>query len=237
MAMRSHFPIPGTPPPEMFVSARWNGAGCYRVSFIYEPRPDPIHSFRPGFEHLQQHRLTQANIEVQTSSNKAYHTYRTYKLTYAQSALTGRSMMTQVAVTGFNPDGSRHELPPLRFGYAQPDLAQRTWHTLDGPLPGGSLQDRNLTLVRQSGSGLPDILETSGTGHWLRENLGNGQFGPAKRVASPGQVLLENAGTFISDMSWKRAGETWSSMAEIGSIGASPVAAGERHTRRRTPPR
>jgi Salmonella virulence plasmid 65kDa B protein len=191
-------------------SVEW--AGCYRVSLIYEGRPDPVHSFRAGFEHLQQHRLVQVDVEVQTNSTKAYHAYRTYQLTYIQSGLTGRSMLTRVAVTGFNPDGARHNLPPLSFGYTEPDLAQRTWHSLSGALPGGSLQDRNLTLVRQSGSGLPDLLETTETGHWLRENLGDGRFGSAQRVSSPGQVLLENAGTFISDMN----GDGWGDLVVNG---------------------
>ena len=191
-------------------SVEW--AGCYRVSLTYEGRPDPIRSFRPGFEHVQQHRLRRIQVEVRTGSTAAYHAYRTYDLGYAQSALTGRSLLTEVALTGFNPDGSRHELPPLRFGYAQPELAQRTWHSLGGALPGGSLRDGNLTLVRQAGGGLPDILETTGTGHWLRENLGHGQFGSPRRVASPGQVLLDKAGTFISDMD----GDGWGDLVVDG---------------------
>jgi hypothetical protein len=191
-------------------SVEW--AGCYRLSLAYEERPDPIDSFRPGFEHLQRHRLVQVNVEVRLQPSEAYHTCRTYVLSYSQSPLTGRSVLAAISVTGINPDGTRHELPPLRLQYSQPEIEQRTWYSLNGALPGGSLRDRNLTLVRQSGSGLPDILETTGTGHWLRENLGNGKFGSAKRVASPGQVLLEAAGTFISGMN----GDGWGDLVVDG---------------------
>jgi RHS repeat-associated protein len=175
-------------------------AGCYRVSLRYEPRPDPIRSNRAGFEHRQEHRLAQIDVEARPRPDTEYHAYRTYTLVYAQSALTGRSLLAEVAVVGTNPDGERRALPSLRFGYTQPELADRTWHTLGGALPGGSLADRTLTLVRQSGSGLPDLLETSGTGHWLRENLGGGLFGTPKRVAAPAQAGLDADGTFLSDM-------------------------------------
>ncbi len=95
----------------------------------------------------------------------------------------------------------------LTFGYTTPDLADRTWHDLTGALPGGSLQDRDITLVRQSGSGFSDVLETTATGHWLRENLGKGHFGSPRRVESPAQVLLDQPGTFISDMSGDGQGD------------------------------
>jgi RHS repeat-associated protein len=186
-------------------SVTW--AGCYRVTFDYEERPDPIVSYRAGFEQQQLHRLARIDIEVKRTSTGAYHTYRRCALRYATSPLTGRSLLARVTVTGINPDGSTHMLPPLTFGYSTADLADRTWHDVTGALPGSSLQDRNLTLVRQSGSGLPDLLETTATGHWLRENLGHGRFGSPRRVESPAQVLLERPGTFISDMSGDGQGD------------------------------
>jgi RHS repeat-associated protein len=186
-------------------SVTW--ADCYRISFTYEGRPDLITSGRPGFDYQQVHRLARIDVEVKRTSNGAYHTYRTYALSYTESTFTGRSLLTQVTIIGINPDGSTHVLPPLTLGYAAPDLANRIWHEVTGALPGASLQDRNLTLVRQSGSGLPDILATTATGHWLRENLGNGRFGSPRRVESPAQVLLDQPGTFISDMSGDGRGD------------------------------
>ena len=109
--------------------------------------------------------------------------YRAYRLAYAQSAMTGRSLLAAVTLTGFRPDGARHELPPADAPiHGAGHRCRRIWHSLGGALPGGSLKDRNLTLVRQSGSGLPDILETTGTGHWI-----TGEPGPSRvRYAAAG---------------------------------------------------
>jgi RHS repeat-associated protein len=197
-------------------------AGCYRVRFSYEARPDPIVTVRPGFEYRQEHRLASIDVAVRRSSNNEFATYRTYRLKYSLSSVTGRSLLASVAITGIKRDGSRHELPAVTFGYAQPDLAQKKWRTLSGALPGGSLKDRNLTLVRQSGSGLPDLFETAHSGHWLRTNLGNATFGSAVRVSSPSRVLLEQVGTFISDMS----GHGWGDLVVNGGQQVYRAAAG-----------
>jgi RHS repeat-associated protein len=188
-------------------------AGCYRVAMTYEPRPDPIHSFRRGFEHVQQHRLSAIDVQVKSGgTDAAFHTYRRYSLAYRQSPLTARSILAHVAITGFDADGERHDLPPLTFGYSEPDIARRAWRPIGGALPGGSLCDGNLTLARQSGCGLPDLFETTATGHWLRENLGNGQFASPRRVPAPAQTLLQEPGTFISDMN----GDGWGDLVVNG---------------------
>lgn len=191
-------------------SIEW--AGCYRVQFSYALRPDPIESFRAGFKHSQQHRLSRIDVEVRRTSTGNYHTHKVYALTYRTSTITGRSLLSRVAITGIHPDGSTHELPAVNLGYTVPNMKDQRWHDLKGGLPGASLQDRNLTLARQSGSGLPDILETTSTGHWLRSNLGGGTFGTARRVTSPAHVLLEHPGAFISDMN----GDGWGDLVVNG---------------------
>jgi RHS repeat-associated protein len=176
-------------------------AGCYRLRFLYEPRPDPIRTVRPGFPHERRHRLTTIEVQAARTSTGTFATYRAYGLEYSISPWTGRSLLTAVTVTGFGPDGASGSLPPLAFGYVDPDLADRRWREVGGAIPGRSLADPNLTLVRQSGSGLPDLLETTPTGHWLRENVGDARFDTPRRVPSPAGVLLGDRGSFISDLS------------------------------------
>jgi RHS repeat-associated protein len=210
----------GTSRDSRLTAVEW--AGCYRVTFRYEVRPDPTVTFRPGFAHTQQHRLSEIDVEVRRSSDGAFSTYRMYSFSYRTSPLTGRSLLSSVAITGINPDGSSRELPPLTFSYTEPDLSTAQWHTLGGALPGGSLKDRNLTLVRQSGSGLPDLLETTEAGHWLRTNLGDGIFSAPRRVTAPAQVLLEQQGTFISNMS----GHGWGDLVVNGGSQVYQAAVG-----------
>ena len=108
----------GTPPPETCGSARWSGPVA--TACRWSTRGAPIRSGPSGrgSSTCSSTGSARSQVEVQTGSTAAYHAYRTYDLGYAQSALTGRSLLTEVAITGINPDGSRHELPPLRFGYA-----------------------------------------------------------------------------------------------------------------------
>ncbi len=175
-------------------------AGCYRVALSYETRPDVLRSHKVGFQHLDDHRLKRVDVQVRRSSNGEFATYRQYELAYDVSDWTGRSLLHSVTVTGFDDTGNSRVLPSLSFDYLKPDPEGPVWRTVSGAVPGDSLRGRNLTLVRQSGSGLPDILETRATGHYLRVNLGDGRFERPVRVASPASVALADSGTFISDM-------------------------------------
>ncbi len=181
------------------IETRW--AGCYRLRVNHEERPDPIRSARTGFEHVQRHRIASIEAQVAATRTTAFHTHRRYDLRYRISRWTGRSLLAGVTVTGIAPDGASRAMPSLAFGYVDPDLADRRWREVRGTIPGRSLSDADISLVRQSGSGLPDLLETTGTGHWLRENLGEGRFAPPAQVPAPAGARLGEPGTFISDMS------------------------------------
>ena len=175
-------------------------AGCYRIRFVYEDRPDPIRSNRLGFAHLSAKRLTEISVEARRSSDQVFVPFRVYSLSYTRSGLTGRSLLTKVSVEGRDATGTSKELPALEFGYVDSTVSRDNWHSLSGILPGASLADPNVSLVRQSGSGLPDILETRQTGHYLRKNLGAGRFSPPRQVNSPALARLGDAGVMISDM-------------------------------------
>ncbi len=192
------------------VQVTWGG--CYRVQVQWQVRPDPIRSARMGFPVEYGHRVSALSVEVVRSDTQAWQEVRRYDLTYTVSRWTGRSLLTNVAVTGTDADGGTRTLPPVTLAYGDPSLQERRWHDVGGDVPGGSLGTANLTFVRQSGGGLPDVLEARQTGYVLRTNLGGGQLAPARRVASPALVMLSDAGTFLSDMS----GDGWVDLIEAG---------------------
>lgn len=187
-------------------------AGCYRVTLSYEARPDPVVSGRTGFLHTADQRLSAIALQVKKTSDNSWFTFRTYALAYETSSVTGRSLLSGVTLTCSAPGQSDRTLPGLSFTYTDGGFAARAWARLDAVHPGGALSDANLTLVRQSGSGLPDLLVAAPGGHWLWRNRGEGAFDPPVRVAAPIAVLLSQPGTFISDMD----GDGWGDLVVGG---------------------
>jgi RHS repeat-associated protein len=180
----------------LLTEIRW--AGCYRVRLSYEARPDPIVSARTGFAVTTRQRLAQIEVEVKRTSTGAFFVYRRYTLSYVLSSLTGRSLLKSVVVTGFHPGGTSRALPALTFDYVTPTLSNRRWWDVQG-VANRSLADRNLTLL-QSSSGLPDLLEATDLGYFLRQNRGNSALGPPSRIAAPAGIRLSDPGVFLSDM-------------------------------------
>ena len=179
-------------------TADW--AGCYRVVVNWEPRPDPIVSARVGFATRIETRVHSIELQVERTDTRQFHTFRRYDLIYVTSRWSGRSLLTQVAATGFDADGGARALPVVTLQYGDADLARARWHAVSGDQPGTSLSRRDLTLHRSSGSGLPDLLETRPTGHVVRVNVGSGRFAAARVVPAPALVTLSAPGTFLSDM-------------------------------------
>jgi RHS repeat-associated protein len=180
------------------VAVDW--AGCYRVVIVWEARPDPIVSARAGFQVRCEHRVRSIDVQVERSDTAQLHTFCRYSLEYERSRWTGRSLLVRVTPIGIDADGASMAGPATTFGYTDADLARTRWHAVSGDLPTRALSAREVTLVRQSGSGLPDVLETRATGHYLRVNMGQGRYAPAQLVPAPPLVSLSDPGTFVSDM-------------------------------------
>jgi RHS repeat-associated protein len=180
------------------VSVQWGG--CYRLLVSSEPRPDPVVSARAGFPTRIDRRVSAFALEVRRSDTREFHTYWRSQLDYTVSRWTGRSLLSRVTATGIGADGAERTLPPLTFAYVDADLSRARWNEILGDRPGRSLESADVTLVRQAGSGLPDIFETRPTGHTLRVNVGGGRYQPARTVSAPALVALADAGTFLSDM-------------------------------------
>jgi RHS repeat-associated protein len=201
------------------VEITWGGA--HRIELLYERRPDPIWSSRPGFRHGVLQRLAELRVQVKRTDNGQLHTWRRYRLSYATSRWTGRSLLTQVLPSGIDASGTERTLPAMSFGYVDPVKVERRWHDLTGDVPGEPL-GANLTLVRQSGSGLPDVLQTREHATTLRINLGGGKLAPPVAVAAPSQVQLSDPGVFLSDMD----GDGFSDLVVNGGTRVYRAAAG-----------
>lgn len=179
------------------VDVVWGGP--YRIELRYEARPDPIASSRAGFRHTITGRLTEIRLQVKRTDTGQFHTYHRLRLAYGLSRWTGRSLLTQVVPTGIDAAGNERTLSPLTFGWVDPLKIDRRWHTVGGDVPGSAL-GADLMLTRQSGSGLPDVLETRGTATTLRVNLGDGVFARAVPVPAPALSRLSDPGSFLSDL-------------------------------------
>ena len=175
-------------------------AGCYRVALNWEARPDPVVSARAGFPTRLESRVRSIELQAAHGETSQFHTLRRYDLRYGSSRWTGRSLLIEVAATAFDTDGAARALPPLTFRYGDAELSRARWHAVGGDHPGESLSSRDVTLLRCSGSGLPDLLETRPTGHVLRVNAGGGRFASPRAVPAPALVALSDPGTFLSDM-------------------------------------
>jgi len=83
-----------------------------QVDFILEDRPDHDLSVRAGFGVRTAKRLKQ--LEARATTNGALSLARRYTFTYAQSARTGRSLLS--SMTQFGTDGTT-SVPPMTFSY------------------------------------------------------------------------------------------------------------------------
>jgi hypothetical protein len=102
------------------------------------------------------------------------------KLTFA--------LLTGVDVVGFDDHGAESRTaPPLVFGYADFEPADRKrrdfYPVKSTDFPATALGNASLELVDLFGSGLPDILEMSGTAVRYWRNRGAGHFAGAHAMS------------------------------------------------------
>jgi RHS repeat-associated protein len=147
-------------------SVSYNGT---LVRFYREPRPDPI-SFANGSSTLGNSRYRLKTVDVTVSGSRV----RAYRLTYAVSGPTGRSVLTSVQQFGSNAtlDGSGtvtggSAMPPVSFSYDSAGLASSPmttpptglWSRLwDESSVGGSPSDGGARFGDFDGDGRQDVL-------------------------------------------------------------------------------
>ncbi|MGV9363827.1 RHS repeat domain-containing protein [Amycolatopsis sp. NPDC003731] len=89
--------------------------GPYEVEFSYEPRPDVLRRGRGGTLVTTALRCARIDLRVPASARPLV---RRWTLGYDADDVTGASLLTSVALTGFDTHGTETAAPVLRLGYA-----------------------------------------------------------------------------------------------------------------------
>ena len=188
-------------------SPEGNAGSAYRADFVYEPRPDPVVSYRTGLEVQTSQRL--ASIRI-TSFGE---TLRTYALTYDSTFALSR--LSKITMTG---RGEKGQWPAITFGYVKPKAAQLV--EISNP-EGWVLNARGTTLADVDGDGLNDLLRVEVGGSSWRRNRG-GRF-DAARILSGGEVDFDAAqiadldGDLRPDLI-RVVGNTWRVSTLVGGL-------------------
>jgi RHS repeat-associated protein len=173
--------------------------GVYDVSLQYEDRPDLIRLGRAGFLITIGLRCTTIELRIPEDPQPLL---RRWSLTYVQDEANGCSLLTEVKLTGFDPNNQQIVSPALRLGYSSfrnRDLL-RFGNQDDGAPPGPlNRVDRRVELLDWNGDGLPDLLEIAGGGQArLWPNLGDCMWGrPRSLGALPQFATSDDAVAFV----------------------------------------
>ncbi|MEV7093458.1 SpvB/TcaC N-terminal domain-containing protein [Amycolatopsis sp. NPDC051045] len=89
--------------------------GPYEVEFTYEPRPDVLRQGRDGTLVTTALRCARIDLRVPGSTRPLV---RRWTLGYDADEVTGASLLTSVALTGFDTHGAETAAPVLRLAYA-----------------------------------------------------------------------------------------------------------------------
>jgi RHS repeat-associated protein len=169
-------------------------AFAVQVTFTHEARPDPVSSYRAGFEIRTSTRCHSILVETIADRRRLV---RRYEFSYAQAPQTTTSQLRAIDIVSFDDAGvGTRDLPPLEFAYTafEPGDPRRRslLHVTGADLPPTSLANKALELVDLFGRGLPDIVELSDTARFWR-NRGNGVFDlPRPMREAPSGVALSD---------------------------------------------
>ncbi|WP_239341091.1 SpvB/TcaC N-terminal domain-containing protein [Frankia sp. CiP3] len=168
------------------------------VTFGTEERPDPFSSYTAGFEIRTTRRYRTIATAVHADVDQAV---RRYELSYKSDPYNGVSLLTGVAVIGFDDAGGEHrDLPPVSFGYGRFEPAKRRFQPVTGvDPPAVALSRGDHELVDLTGYGLPDVLQLDGVARYWR-NLGGGRFDrPRPMAGAPAGLTLADPGVQLLD--------------------------------------
>jgi RHS repeat-associated protein len=190
-------------------------------------RPDPVSSYRAGFE-IRTHRRCRRVLMFHTRipGEPGPVLVKSTDFRYAQNADTLGSFLTGVTLRGYQRatgPGDFHSeevslgepgvrsavyrirsLPPLEFRYSEFRPTMQRYRVLEavaGDLPARGPADPTVALVDLFGTGLPDLLQTTPSGWYAWRNLGAGRLDRRQPLRhQPAGVTLDQSGVGFGDM-------------------------------------
>ncbi len=171
--------------------------GTMTIAFDYEPRPDILTDYRPGYELRTAYRCKAIYMKAGNEAIRSYHL--TYETTDDFQPLSLLASVTQVGRDGIS------SLPPARFAYTRFQGASAV--PADMPsAPKLSLNDGNIDLIDLNADGLPDILDTNDVIHDYYLNMGPDSAGTVRWSEKAGMtsssklIYLSADSTQLADM-------------------------------------
>jgi RHS repeat-associated protein len=172
-------------------------------------REDPFSSFRSGFEIRTLRRCERVLMfhHFKESGNTPT-LVKSTDFKYDNDPQTNLSILSSATVTGYKKknNGSylSSDMPPVTFKYSEFKPHEQKYKSVTArgnDMPPMSLKNPETTLVDLFGDGLPDVLNTTSTGYYFWQNLGNANLDVRQRQhAVPARISLSQPGVAFGDM-------------------------------------
>jgi RHS repeat-associated protein len=174
----------------------------------WKQRKDPFSDYRAGFE-IRTNRLCRRVLLFHHFKDElGYDDYLVRSLDLFYDEQSNCTYLEQITQTGYiqNADGTlltKRSLPPFVFRYSKPGFSREVKEIAQEDLvhdPVG-LDNRLYQWTDLYSEGVAGILTEQATGWFYKENLGEGQFAPAKLVSpKPSVTGLSNGSLSIQEL-------------------------------------
>ena len=129
-----------------------SSGGIYSISFIYESRSDISTSYSYGFISKIDQRLKEINFLTNNSIS------RKINISYLESGIIKRSLISTITETGYGEDGSQIIFPETKFEYSSEDVMDMSTISSSG-LPGNMDFNQGVVLADINGDSYVDVLQ------------------------------------------------------------------------------
>lgn len=171
-------------------------------------RQDPFSDYHPGFE-MRTWRLCRRILQFHHfSAELGVDDYLVRSMDLGYDENPNITYLDTINQTGYiwNTDGglqSKRSLPPIEFSYFKPGFSQEVKvispdNIMNAPT---GLDNTNYLWTDLLNEGISGILSEQATGWYYKENLGNGQFSPARIVQERASLTgLQDGSLSIQDL-------------------------------------
>lgn len=172
-------------------------------------RDDPFSSFRSGFEIRTLRRCERVLMFHHFPELGGSTLVKSTDFTYENDSQTRLSILTAATITGYRKvevgdSYTTASIPPVTFKYSQFTPNKQKYQSVTargGDMPPISLKDPQTTLADLHGNALPGVLNTTTTGYYFWQNIGNGQLDMRHpQHVSPAGITLAQPGVAFGDM-------------------------------------